>query len=135
MQAAEPILFPDAEAVLTSWLRGELVTHGTPLPVTTQVPEPRPDEFVRLVRTGGPRASLVTDAASITLEAWAATQDRASDVILLCRALLGAAPGRVAEVPVYLVTEFAGPAYSPDPSSGVPRYVQTFEVHLRGTAL
>lgn len=131
---AEPILFVDAEQVLADWLRAELVARGTNVPVSTRVPTSRPAQFVRILRTGGARHSLVTDAAQITVESWATSEPAAASLAQLVRALLGSAPGRVAAVVVYRVTEFSGPANSPDPETETPRYVQTFEIHLRGAA-
>ena len=131
---AEVIVFPDAEQVLCDWLEPALAARGTAVPVTTRVPSPRPARFVRVIRTGGVRATLVTDAPQVTVESFAGTEAAAAALAQLCRALLNAAPGQVAAAVVYKVVELAGPQNLPDPLTDQIRYTQTFEIHLRGAA-
>jgi hypothetical protein len=128
------VLFPDAEQVLCQWLAAALAAKGVTVPVVTSVPSKRPAMFVRLMRTGGARHSVVTDAALITVESFAARESAASSLAQMCRAVLNAAPGNVAAVTVYKVREIGGPQNLPDPVTTQYRYTQTFEVHLRGAA-
>lgn len=123
------IVFPDAAALVADHLRSELTVH-----VGSDVPNPRPTEFVTVQRGGGVRHTLVTDAAQLLFEAWAARAEDAMDLIQLVRAHVAALPGQVlAGTPVYRVDEAAGPANLPDPLSSQPRAVYTATVHLRGT--
>ncbi|MFJ8760845.1 hypothetical protein [Streptomyces cyaneofuscatus] len=129
-----PVLMPDAVAVITAYLRERLAAHGTPVPVASHVPNPRPARFVRVERIGGAATSPVTDRPRLDIEAWGADEGDAHDLVQLCRAVLGAARGR------YQATTLArpatgGPQWLPDKESGQPRYVFTFDVTLRGTAL
>lgn len=132
----EVIVFPDVEAALVTYLTAELANHGRACPVSTQVPNPRPAEFVTIPRKGGTRQTLVSDAATIAVECYAATGALASTLAALVRGLIAALPGTVSGgVTFYRVGEFAGPAMLPDPVSEQSRYVYTASVHFRGTAI
>lgn len=132
----EPILFPDVEAALVEWLEDVLADHGITTTAHTIVPNPRPDEFVRAQRTGGPALNLVTDGAQVTFECWALTTPRACEMVQTLRAVVLAA--RNVTLPtgdlLYRVQEFAGPALLPD-ISGHPRYSWTAQVQMRGNPL
>lgn len=135
--ANELIVFPDAVAVIRSGLLARLPELGYPSTrVVEIVPTPRPsDPFVRLMRTGGPGASLVIDRAMVTVETWAENPTDAADLAQAVRAVINAMPGTtIAGVPVYRVVEFSGPATTPDPISGTPRMSWTVEVSMRGNA-
>lgn len=127
----EAIAFPDAEALA--------ITHLKPLlgvTVSTRVPSPRPETFVRVVRVGGTRRDLISDRPMLVFECWAASSTAASDLARRARAYVGALPGQsVNGVWVYRVDEIAGPQSFPDPVSGSPRYQFTVQVALRGEAL
>lgn len=127
----EVIQFLDVEQVVCAYLAPLL-----DVPVGTRVPKVRPAAFVRVVRTGGPRTSVVTEAAQVTVESWAGVDQQAiaSDLAYSARAHLGAMQGEHGGTVVYVVREFSGPAFSPDPVSSAARYVQTFEVVVRGYA-
>lgn len=124
----ELIVFPDTVALLCGVLEDECA-----VPAGTRVPNPRPATFLRLDRTGGPRQTLVSDAAQVTVESWAASEAAAHDLAQLARAVLHTLPGTVVDgVAVYRVDEVSGPANLPDPLSDQARYSQTFAVHVRG---
>jgi hypothetical protein len=114
----EIIVFVDAEDVLCTWLAAQLDALDHDLPVGTRVPDPRPDRFIRLIRTGGVRYTLVTDAAQVAVECWDVVESAAAAMAQLCRGLINAAPVNL-----------------PDVLTGHARYTQTFEIHLRGTAV
>lgn len=124
---AEAVLFRDVEALVCTFLRKPLL--GT-IQIGIRAPNPRPAEFIRILRTGGPKETLVSEAAQITVEAWAQTEARASLLLSQCRALLNAA-----DETIYGVREFSGPANLPDPLSGQIRYTQSFQVRARGTVI
>lgn len=129
------VVFPDAAAVVVGHLRAALAARNDPAKVGTRVPNPRPGRFVRIRRIGGPRLNLVADNPQLSVESWAPTAEQAADLAQLCRGLILAMRGTtVAGVAIYRVNEFAGPAELPDPTSDQPRYVQTFEIAMRGTA-
>lgn len=129
------VVFPDAAAVIVGHLRAALAARDDPAVIGTQVPHPRPGRLVRIRRTGGPRLNRVADRPQLSVECWAPTAEQAADLAQLCRGLIHAMRGTtVAGVAIYRVAELAGPAELPDPASDQPRYVQTFEIAMRGTA-
>lgn len=132
----DPIRFPDAVAVVVDYLTTELAARGDDATVTSKVPDPRPDRLVRVSRTGGPRTSLVSDGAQISVECWDLLEEDAQDLAQTCRALLLVMRGTVQSgVAVYRVSELGGPALLPDPLSNAPRYVFSQQVQMRGELL
>ena len=139
---AEAVLFRDVEDLVCTFLRARLsaafpgldVFPGQLFPGAPQigirVPTARPDEFIRILRTGGPKETLVSEAAQITVEAWAKSEARSSLLLSQCRALLNAA-----DETIYGVREFSGPANLPDPLSAQLRYTMSFQVRARGTVI
>lgn len=126
------VLMPDAVLVATTLLTAGLDDLGSTTVAYDAVPSPRPDEFVTVRRTGGPRYGKVHDRAQLTVESWASTDEAAMDLAQKCRAIFNAATGTVvASVPVGRVDEASGPADLPD-ISDQPRVSQTFIVTLRG---
>lgn len=128
---AAPIVFPDAEALVATYLREQLAAHGQPVHVGTRVPNPRPKLFVRVERIGGPRLDKVTDRPRLDVHCWGDTEETAHDLMQLTRALLLAIPGWRGAA-AYDVAEVGGPNPLPDPETGLPRYALAVEVSLRG---
>lgn len=128
------VVFPDAVAVTLDHLAARLPLHGLdPMPTHREIPEPRPVEFVRVLRTGGVQATIISDAAQLTFEAWAATSDRAHDIAQIVRGIVNDRSRRVwAGVQVHKVEEFSGPQDFPDPTSNQQRYTWTAVVRMRG---
>lgn len=132
----EAVVYPDAAAVVASFLSAELDTHGDTAPVGSRVPNPRPSRFVVVRRLGGPRLNLVADNAMLGVECWGADEADAHDLAQLCRALVHSlAHGHHDGIPIYGVTEVAGPGSLPDPLSDSPRFTFTVQVAMRGSAL
>lgn len=126
---SELILFPNAQAVVAGFLRDEGFAR-----VERVVPNPRPTgELIVVRRTGGPRQTIVSDNAFLTVESWHDTDADAHDLAQEVRGLLHTLPGQIVDgTVVYGVDELAGPADLPDPLSNQARYTQSFAVHLRG---
>lgn len=125
---AETVLFIDTVEVCI-----KIVGAAVVAPVRNKVPSPRPDSFVRILRTGGIRLGVVADNAEIVVEAWALTVEAAHDLAQLARRALHAAQGTVVDgTSVYAVREISGPGELPDPLSDQPRVTQTFTVATRG---
>jgi hypothetical protein len=122
----QSLAFPDIEDLLTAHLEAVLdVPAGTrPADATS---------FVRVLRTGGPAPTRVTDSPQVTVEAYAARESAAI-------ALLGRARRALADLPgteldgwaVKSVDEIGGPANLPDPNSELYRYTYTAVVQVRG---
>lgn len=125
------VVFRDAEQIVGEHVRTALAT----VDVYSKVPAARTpaDTFVLIRRVGGVARNVVTDEATLAVEAWAPTKPEAHDLIQTVRALIHEMPttGPTA-TPVYRVTEFAGPAYLPDPDSTHDRLTFTVSVALRG---
>jgi len=123
------ITFPNCAALVLTRLRIVLPT----LVFHHDVPDTRPDIFTRVFRTGGVKATLVTDAAQLTFESWAPDADTACTNAELVRAQVHDLPGRVVDGHAfYLVEEASGPAELPDPDSKSRRFTWTALVHVRG---
>lgn len=133
---AERILFPDAAAAVIGALNAQLPALGfTGVSVRSRVPATRPARFVLVFRTGGPRFGIVTDAAQLTIEAWAASDADAHDLAQAARAVLGGLEGTVTGgVTFYGIDEFSGPGYLPDPQSAQARYTWSVSAQVRGVA-
>lgn len=58
----------NVETVVVAWLNS-LADHAT-YPASGDIPEPRPDSFITVDRTGGPRESMVLDKAEILIEVY-----------------------------------------------------------------
>lgn len=129
---APSILIPDTVALAITHLN----TNLTP-PVSSRVPNPRPAEFVTVLRTGGGVIAdqPVVGTTQITVEAWAATNPAAAVLAELARAHLHNMAGTVvAGVAVYRVDDVGGPVDLPDPLSDQPRVTFTVLVSVRGVA-
>ncbi|MBT2566599.1 hypothetical protein J7I84_08845 [Arthrobacter sp. ISL-85] len=123
---AESVEFPDVELAVCAALRHPLIG----LPVVGDVPSIRPQEFIRVMRTGGPKETLKTEAAQVTVEAWAQKKDRASQLLNRCRAILNRAEGTL-----FGVIELSGPANLPDPTTAQIRYTMSFQIRAHGAAV
>jgi hypothetical protein len=120
------IIFPDAEAVTREYLKPAM--QG--LRIATRVPSPRPDSWLRVIRTGGARENRFVDRPQITLEGWGPDESTAGDVLERARAYLLAADGRI-----FGVEEVSGPANLPDPTTAQIRYTMSVWLRIRGEAL
>lgn len=134
----EAALFVDAEAAICGYLRGALIPYVGAIHVGTDVPNPRPDDegFIRLIRTGGPAMNIVADGPQITLEAWCYSAERAAEIMAYARALMHRLEGSYyGGSAFYRLTEFTGPQATNDTESDVCKYVWTFRIGIRGTAI
>lgn len=131
MTIAPSVVFPDAAAVASGYLRPRLAD-----PVGTLVPTVRPPRFILVRRLGGPRRNVVVDAPMLGIECWAESDEAAADLAQVCRAHLHAMTGSVqGGVAVYRTAEAGGPASLPDPLSDQPRYTFTVIIEMRGAPL
>lgn len=134
---SETIAFPDIEAVIVGWLAAVLPAYGVNQPVSTRVPNPRPVQFIRIVRTGGPRQNMVVDGAQVTIECWHRdSAPTAAGTAAIVRAVVSSAKNVTTPsgTVIYDVDEFSGPALLPDVSQE-PRYTWTCRINVRGNAI
>lgn len=126
------VLFPNAVKIVGAHLRD--VLDG--VPVSRDVPNPRPRRFVVLRRVGGVARTIVSDEPTLRVECWGADDDDAHDLAQEVRMRLAAMRGHMSADGhvVYRVGELAGPGRLPDPTSDHERYVFTASVHVRGAS-
>lgn len=124
----EVIVFPDAEALAVTFLNPKVGVR-----VATQIPNPRPASFIRVLRVGGARRSLVVDSPVLVFECWAPDEIAASQLAQTARAhVFSMAQTTVNGHWVYLVRDVAGPQSFPDPLTDTPRYQFTVQIDTRG---
>jgi hypothetical protein len=128
------LVFPDVVALVVGQLAAQLpALVGGPVHVGNRVPTPRPERFVVVRRAGGDRVTIVTEAATINVAAWAQSVPDADDIAQACRSALHAMGGaNVDGVPVYKVVDLGGPAEEADPLSDQPMSQLSVSVHVRG---
>jgi hypothetical protein len=122
----EAIQFRDAEAAILAYLTPYL--GG--VPAGTKLPETIPAKFLKVVRTGGPKETLISERAQITLEAYADRETDAINLLQLARAWLNRADGII-----FGAVELSGPGNLPDPITAHTRYTMTVMVRLRGVVI
>lgn len=134
MSVLPTLIFPDAVALALDQLNVELpIILGEAVPTGNRVPSPRPERFVRVQRQGGTRITVVTEAAQLAVEAWAADVAGAQQLAQVCRSILHGMKGRTfGGIPVYRVEDVGGPAEVADPLSDQPRAQFAVAIHLRG---
>lgn len=122
----QTLAFPDIEDVLGSHLSSALgVPAGTK---AASVPK-----FLRVLRTGGPPATRVTDSPQVTIEAYDSRESGAIKLLESARRILSDLPGTgLAGWAVKSVEIIGGPANLPDPVSTSARYTLTAVVQIRG---
>lgn len=125
----ELVLFGDVESAVVKALNAEFATRMPGVKWSTRKPSTVPAAgFGRVLRTGGPRESLVSENASITLEGWHPDETTALGILNLGRAILNAQDG-----PLFGVTEYGGPINLPEPGTSQVRFTAMFGVRARGT--
>lgn len=124
--------FPDSAAAVIS-----VVDAAVAEPVRSRPPNPRPAAFVTVRRVGGVRRNLVVDEATLSVEAWAATEQAAHDLAQQARAAIHAAQGTVVAGygTCYRSDEVGGPVWDPDPESEQARYSFSVSVAFRGSSV
>lgn len=129
------VAFPDAESLVVSKIRAELVARGDTTRVGVNVPADRPNRLVRVTRTGGSQRDAFVDSPQITVQCWDTTGLAAANLSRLCRAVLSANRGGWVHdgVQVYRYQEVGGPAAFPDPDTNLPRYQFTCVLDVRGS--
>ena len=119
--------FPDVERMVLDFLDARVDAE-----VSSIVPKPRPDRFVRAWRNGGPSKNRIVDRPLITVEAWSLDSVDAAELAESARSAL---LHESAAMPlVRRVTEISGLYSTPDPESETPRYRFTMQLTVRATA-
>lgn len=130
------IIADDAVSFGVDVLRSGLVAfYPAGVAVGTRIPNPRPASFVRVRRAGGAIEGIVLDSALLTVDAYADTEEAASDLAGYCRAILASVRGVHGAHLVVRTEEAGGPVQMPDPETDQPRYTFTASVTLRGSVV
>lgn len=128
----EAVLFGDIEDALADYLNGQLtplVYDTAPKELASKLP------FFVVSRIGGPKSTVVTEDATISIESWAAGYKAAHDNAQLARQAIHQLRGQtIGGIHIIRIQEFSGPARLPAPESNKPRYVFTVSVRARGFA-
>lgn len=124
----ETVIFPDAKAAVITYLSETLT-----VPVSSRIPNTRPDDFIRILHAGGAGAvNPALDDVAFTVESWSTNEGGAADRAQLVRAHLRNATVMGGHG-VYAYTEWGPPVDLPD-ESGQYRYTFTFTIRIRGHA-
>jgi hypothetical protein len=128
------VLHHDAVEVARAVLIAGYAARGITRPVSSRIPNPRPDRFTRVARSGGVPNTDVSDAARLTVESWGPDAATCAADAALVQALLRQSRHTVVEgVTVSRVRVAGGPSDFPDPLSHHDRCVQTIEFTTRGS--
>lgn len=126
-------VFPDAEAVVSQWLRD----HVSPTPrVYSSIPKAPAYPLVTIARVGGtPAVRQYLDAARIDVNVWGTSKTDAHDLAAKCRAALMNLEGQTVTTPVSAfvsgVDDAVGLTWLPDAPTSRDRYVFSVIVYLR----
>lgn len=125
------IAAPDWRRAVQVHLTGQLS-----VPVSSDIPEPRPAEFVTLMATGGPgRAGVVQYGTTVMFRGWGQSEPAAWDVANAARsALLALDEVTVGGVQFYRVREVGALVPMPDPVSSQQRWQGTIQMYVREVA-
>jgi len=125
--------FGDVDLWATGYLRDALLlraeTYATGVTVGTTVPTTIPARLVTVRRDGGPKVNVRQEVARLGINVWASTEQDATDLTRLVRALFSAAVGNGS---VKKVTEISGPSPIPDTK---PRRYFVVELTITGSVL
>ena len=111
----------DVERVVARRLMG-----ATGIKAVLEVPEDRPGEFISVEMTGGAREKLCIQHASLAVQSWAQTRQRAAEI---ARLVEQAAPGLTEEPNIFRAV--ANGTYRwPDPESRQARYQTNVELTI-----
>ena len=123
----EVIAIPPVLAEVIAVLRTELTGRGILAPVSMRVPNPRPEEFVRVIQTASRRESITHAIVTFTVEAWARSQAQA-DVLGSVAYALATSLKLPESHAVPLRDQLPGPYQLDDPETGLPRCVFSFQM-------
>jgi hypothetical protein len=122
----QSLTFPDIEDVLATHL-------ATVLAIPAGTRSSTAVKYLRVLRTGGPPATRVTDSPQVTIEAYDKFESGAIALLEDARQILADLPGTgVGGWAVKSVGIVGGPANLPDPNSTSHRYTLTAVVQIRG---
>lgn len=108
-----------------SSMLAEAVEEATGVPAYCEVPPVRPDEFVVVERTGGPRTEKVIDSATMAVDCWSKTRGASAKLAEKVSGAIVMTPETVENV---FGASIVSTYNNPDLDSGTPRTSITCEV-------
>lgn len=132
MESLPFVTFPDVEQLVVGFLAESIGTgprFGTELPEHLEAALP----VVAVSRVGGAVSlDYVLEEPSVDIEVVAADKGAAHDLAQQVRAwMLTMASAALPGARVYQVVDINGLTWMPDPVTELPRYIATFELHVR----
>lgn len=124
-----PIVFPDVERVVTTYLRATLPDYGYPdVYVSNQRGAQATAVWVR--RDGGGGLDQIREAPRLGVNVYAPTEKKCNDLAAVVSALIRSSPNGA---PIVRATQNSGPSGIPEANG--TRVFMTFEVIVRGADL
>lgn len=122
----QTLAFPDIEDLLSTHLGSALAVPAGTKPASVA-------PFLRVLRTGGPPATRVSDSPQVTVEAWHPRESGAIRLLEDARQVMSNLPGTALDgFRIKSVEIIGGPVNLPDPSTSNYRYTLTAVVQIRG---
>lgn len=129
MEVITPV---DVEAAVRAYLTDAYAARSIAAPVSSRVPDRKPDLFTVVNRAGGFRPGITSDTARIEVACYAATEDAAFDLAALTQGLIHSMQGLTVEgVVVRRVRTVGALANRPHTPSLPPRYRFYVEIDNR----
>lgn len=130
---AEVIVPPDSVKLARTWLAGK---YPWPVTIVKNRPNPTVGRVVTIRRNGGLRPLMVLDAAWLSVECFADTDEQAAELGNLTWGLLFAMAGEVVNgVQCYRVQALGAPADFPDAEAQKPRFTMSVQATFRASAI
>lgn len=133
---ASPRIYPDIEAWATAYLRAAITSGWAAtfpgLYVSNSVPSPRRDFMVIVRRDGGTEDGLL-DRPRVSARVWGDTEQSATDLARIVKALFNAAAD--GDPVVYVPKRSSTGPYPVADESGQPMRYLSVELHVRGDEL
>jgi hypothetical protein len=97
---ADLLMFPDMDRVARKYLLAGLAEHGiTGIPVSTRIPSPMPEWFIRCFALPGAETTMRTQWVQVIVQVYGTEDEYTSQLVRTCAAVMRAAPEM--EVDVY----------------------------------
>lgn len=123
---SKSLTFPDIEDLLSGHLTTDLSVPAGTKPASVA-------PFLRVLRTGGPPTTRVSDSPQVTVEAYHSRESGALNLLERARLSLMELPGSALDgFRIKSVDLIGGPVNLPDPSTSNYRYTFTAVVQVRG---
>lgn len=111
---------------------GYLTPVVDPVPISSRVPKPRPDEFVRIRKIGGVPPGAFRETARLDVFTWAPQEPRAYEIANQIQSALFKLKGSNAlGIPSYSMAPVLSPRTFDDPETGTPRVWATYDLVVR----